>query len=307
MQMENWRSSSPDHQKFFEEMEEIWKESGDLYSNYEVNRVDGWEKLSDKLSLGTNNSNSLPVKLKYLSRFAAVLVLLVSIGFIAKFFNDRAKVGREVITFQAENKKADILLPDSSMVTLDRHSRLKYRKEYNATQREVDLKGTAFFSVKGDAFKPFIVNMEGCAVKVVGTSFFLNSDSVSNQITLIVVSGKVHFYAASKVDSFVVVSKNEKAMYAVSTGKIVKEQKYNPNEIVWKTGNFIFEEEKLLNVCNILSSYYAVKISLPDTSLNELRLTAGFNEQRLTDIIEAIEATFDIEADTVGHTIVLSK
>jgi ferric-dicitrate binding protein FerR (iron transport regulator) len=307
MQIENWRNSNPVHQKFFEEMEEIWHVSGDLYSNYEVNRINGWEKLSNKLSLSINQDNLSRVKLKQFLRMAAMFILLVSIGFIVKFYIDKANTERDVISFRAENKKTDILLPDSSLVTLDKHALLKYRKGYNGTQREVDLKGTAFFSVKGDVSKPFVVNMEGCAVKVVGTSFYLNADSVSKQITLIVVSGKVQFYATSKADSFVVVSKNEKAMYAMSTGKIIKEQKYNPNEIVWKTGNFIFEEEKLINVCNILSSYYAVKISLSDTSLNELRLTAGFNEQRLPDIIEAIETTFDISADTVGHTIVLSK
>lgn len=307
MQIENWRNSNPDHQKFFEEMEEIWQESGDLYSHYEVNQVGGWERLSNKLSLGIKHDKFPRINLRHLSRWAALFVLFISIGFIAKFFVDRSRLGREVITFRAENKKADILLPDSSTITLDRNARLKYRKDYNGTNRVVDLKGTAFFSVKANAFKPFIVNMEGCAVTVVGTSFYLNSDSVANRITLIVVSGTVHFYATSKADSFVVVTKNEKAMFEMSTGKIIKEQKYNPNEIVWKSGNFIFEDERLQNVCNILSSYYAVKVSLSDTTLNELRLTAGFNEQKLQDIIGAIETTFDLKADTVGHTIVLSK
>jgi transmembrane sensor len=307
LQIEKWRSTDPDHQRFFEEMSDIWEKSGDLYRNYEINSVMGWEKLSKKLSLKTGRVKGKEFNTRILLRWAAILVLLISIGTITTIIFMKHEMFVPEISFQSGTKKVDIRLPDSSFVTLDRNSSLHYQRNFKGSLREVKLKGTAYFVIKPDKLKPFIVNMSSCAVKVVGTSFYLSSDSILKKVTLVVASGKVHFYSTSQKDSFVIVSKNEEAVYTESNRKVIKQQSYNPNAIVWKTGDFIFEAEKLQNVCNILSSYYAEKISISDSSLLGLRLTAGFHNQQLTEIVKAIETTLDIQAHKVGQTIVLSK
>lgn len=305
MQIENWRNSDPEHHRFFEEMAEIWQKSGNLYDHYVVNKTAGWEELSQKLSIDhVPQQTGKKVTLK-LVRWAAMVILLISTGVIINYlvYKDPSKADMTVIL--SGNEKTNVVLPDSSVVTLNKNASLKYEKDFHGNLRNVFLKGTAFFSVTPDKQRPFVVKMPHCSVKVVGTSFYLNSDSIAGQVTLIVVSGKVLFYQKSEQDATLVV-KDEKATLFESSGTILKNQKIDPNEMAWKTGNFIFEEEKLEEVCKKLSAYYGTKISI-DSSLNNLSLTAGYNNQKLEEIVEAIKSTFDIQADTHGKTIVFRK
>lgn len=305
-QIEQWQKSDPEHQRFFEEMAEIWQKSGDLYKDYTVSKTAGWEKLSEKLSI----TDSAPqtgwkVGLK-LVRWAAVIILLVSTGAAINYLLHKAPAKAELVAVVSGNEKTNVILPDSSIVTLNKNASLKYERNFGGNYRNVVLKGTAFFSVKPDKQKPFIVSMPHCFVKVVGTSFYLNADSVDGQVSLIVVSGKVLFYQKSEQEATLVV-KDEKATFLESSGTILKNQKIDPNEMVWKTGNFIFEEEKLAEVCKKLSAYYGTKISIADSTLNNLSLTAGYNNQKLEEIVEAIKSTFDIQADTSGSSIIFKK
>jgi ferric-dicitrate binding protein FerR (iron transport regulator) len=304
-QIESWRKSDPEHQKFFEELTEIWQKSGDLYAHYQVDKAEGWDKLSKKLAINIDNLEVKSKQLKTIMRWVAIFLIVISVGVVAMYITNKLQTDNNV-SYVAGNEKTDLILPDRSMVTLNKHAQIRYNKNFEGNYRVVELKGSAYFSVKANKQKPFIVNMQSCSVRVLGTSFYLNSDTV-DRVSLIVESGKVQFYSASKKDSFIIVTKNEKAVCMVNNGRIVKNESFNPNEIVWKTGNFIFEDETLLNVSKILSQYYVSKVSISDTSLQNLRLTASFRNQKLADIIEAIKVTFDIKADTVDHKIVLSK
>jgi len=306
IRINQWKNSNPEHQRFFEEMNEVWQKTGELHSEHFVNKEAGWKKLSDKLSLETVSSSGRKLRISYFMRWAAVFVLLVSLTFVARNLFTKPQNKSSLLSIITGNEKRDIVMSDSSVVTLNKYSHIEYPKDFDATSRTVNLKGTAFFSVTHYPERPFIVTMLGCAVKVMGTSFYLNSDSVSHNVTLIVTSGKVRFYSVSKKDSFVEVVKDEKAVYEADKGIIVKENRFEQNEIVWKTGNFMFEEETLQRVCHILSSYYSENVTIADSSLREFRITASFQDQGLTKIIEAIETTLDIKATKEGRNIVLS-
>jgi transmembrane sensor len=306
IRINQWKSSNPEHQRFFEEMNEVWQKTGELHSEYFVNKETGWKKLSDKLSLETVSSSGKKLRTSNLLRWAAVFVILVSLTFMGRNLFTKTQNKSSLLSIKTGSEKRNIVMSDSSQVTLNKHSRIEYPRNFDATSRTVYLKGTAFFSVTHHPERPFVVTMPGCVVKVVGTSFYLNSDSISHNVTLIVTSGKVRFFSVSKKDSYVEVIKDEKAVYEADKGTIVKENRYAQNEIVWKTGNFMFEEETLQHVCRILSSYYLENVIIADSSLLEYRITASFQDQGLTKILEAIEATLDIKATKKGRNIVLS-
>lgn len=303
-QVEDWRNSTPDHQRFFEELAEIWQQSGDLFSSYQADKEAAWSKLTGKLSIESRENRP---GIRTIIKWAAMVAVLISLGLLAKHLLPEQNVQQEIRTFRAEAEKTDIILPDSSQVTLDKYSVIQFTNEFEGNLRTVELKGTAFFNVRSDEQKPFIVNIGACVAKVVGTSFYLISDSSANKVSLIVTSGKVNFYVRTKTDSFVVVSKNEKAVYWENKSEIRKYLNYDANEIAWKTGNFLFEGKVLKEVCHKLSSFYKTDITLADTSLNSLKLTARFYEKSLPEIIDAIKATFDLNADTVDNKIRLTK
>ena len=56
-------------------------------------------------------------------------------------------------------------------MTLTGDSRLTYDSQFGKTNRELFLQGEAFFQVKRDMEKPFIVETSLIQVEVLGTSF----------------------------------------------------------------------------------------------------------------------------------------
>ena len=104
------------------------------------------------------------VKLKFnwLAKMAAVLVIGLGIGFF--FLQNRATTEMALA-----GEKTTFLLPDNSEVVLNSGSEIDYKKFNWKYNRELNLKGEAFFKVaKGEQFD---VNTNLGKVTVVGTQF----------------------------------------------------------------------------------------------------------------------------------------
>ena len=68
-------------------------------------------------------------------------------------------------------------LPDQSQVTLYGGSKLNYSKNFNLENRTVNLDGKAFFNVSKNKSFPFVIKTQSQSIKVIGTSFTVQSYS----------------------------------------------------------------------------------------------------------------------------------
>ncbi len=67
-------------------------------------------------------------------------------------------------------------LPDSTIVTLNAASVLRFPSAFNDSERRVELTGEAYFEVAKDRKKPFIVKLNrGTKIQVLGTHFNVNA------------------------------------------------------------------------------------------------------------------------------------
>ena len=127
--------------------------------NFDSNKA--LEEIKRKRSLkNTKVIHLSPIK-RFL-RIAAVVVILISASYF--YFNT---LDETVYTDLAENNS--ITLPDASMVLLNADSKLSYNKDHWDNNRNVILKGEAYFKVaKG---KKFTVETADGLVTVLGTHF----------------------------------------------------------------------------------------------------------------------------------------
>ena len=88
-----------------------------------------------------------------------------------------------------------LFLSDGSKVTLEPFSSLKYPNLFLKNQREVILKGEAFFDIKRDTTKPFVVYANETITKVLGTSFTIKAFEGEKEVEVAVKTGKVAVYA----------------------------------------------------------------------------------------------------------------
>jgi ferric-dicitrate binding protein FerR (iron transport regulator) len=85
-----------------------------------------------------------------------------------------------------------MVLPDNSQVWLNAGSTLTYPQTFDRDKRQVKLRGEAFFKVKSDKSKPFIVNTGQYNIKALGTSFNVKAYPEDSYISTTLVEGTIN-------------------------------------------------------------------------------------------------------------------
>lgn len=101
--------------------------------------------------------------------------------------NNTARSNQYNILSTPRGGQYQLVLPDGTIVWLNAASSIRYPVAFPAHERTVEVTGEAYFEVKKDAARPFIVKGAGQEVLVLGTSFNMNvyEDEPLKKITLI--------------------------------------------------------------------------------------------------------------------------
>ncbi len=198
----------------------------------------------------------------------------------------------------------EVRLEDGTVVLLKQNSSIVYDKTFNQTKRTVYLKGQAFFKVKRDVKKPFIVHTGDLTTEVLGTSFWVSHQEKSNTIEVSVTSGKVSVYTEKPNQKAekngVILTPNQKVLYDVVSKNIIPGIVENPVPIVApEVVNlpFVFKETCLQEVLDALSLRYGVEFVIANPSAKDCKITADLNGlsmfTQLELICKSIDATYE--------------
>ncbi|MFA7154374.1 MAG: FecR domain-containing protein [Proteiniphilum sp.] len=135
----------------------------------------------------------------------------------------------------ATNSIKNIKLSDGSEIILNSGTTLR------ETSREVWLEeGEVFFNVKPNNNQPFIVHLrDGLTVKVLGTSFTVQSYSELPFQEISVVSGKVN--VSTQNNQSVELIANQQATYSVTEKELSKKSVNGMWKAGWRTGTIVLE------------------------------------------------------------------
>jgi ferric-dicitrate binding protein FerR (iron transport regulator) len=226
------------------------------------------------------------IKLPVMLRVAAAVVFLISS--VTAFFyykNTRLSPVQYTITTVPKGQKMKLTLSDGSTVMLNAGSRIRYPEKFNRETRSVTLlDGEAFFDVKHNDEKPFVVETPGTQTQVLGTAFNIQAYQEFKEVKVTVLRGKVAVKETGEHKP-VLLLPDEQVIVNTITGYQSKKH-INANESIgWLQGKFLFRNETLMNVALILQNSYNVKIEFKEESTKEIRFTANFNS---TDSLEKI-------------------
>ncbi len=297
-----------------QEREQLLKmtKSVDLYFDLKKYPSDeAWHKVESKIHNQTSTGKTKIRKIIFNPVFrlaAAVLVAAVVLvsGYEA-FFTPSATEKMLVIS-AADQVLNTFTLPDGTLVSLNSDTKVTYPKKFGRDTREVSIEGEAFFEVKPNKNKPFIIHAGKAQIKVLGTSFNVNAYPQSKLVEVIVETGKVQVLnqvAETAQTNELILTPGDKGTLVYSSNSLLKTTNQDPNFLAWKTHNLIFKATSLNEVIANLEKVYKVKIRLADSKLNGLLLTATFNNYSLDFILKVIETTFQIESQNVDGQYIL--
>jgi len=259
-----------------------------------------WYKVHARLHRQTNPYSRVRKLIinPYFRIAAAVLLvalLLVSV-YEVKYNSSGSKAIMEISA--SDQILKSFTLPDGTMVSLNSNTKIKYPKQFAANTREISIEGEAFFKVKPNKAKPFIIHSGNTQIKVLGTSFNVNAYPEAKTLEVIVETGRVQILNKadlSNSNNELILTPGEKGTLDYSGNSLIKSTNQNPNFLAWETHNLVFKATLLSEVTENLEKVYKVTIRLADPKLNGLLLTAQFNDYPLDFILKVIETTFEIE------------
>ncbi|UPT67138.1 MAG: FecR domain-containing protein [Sphingobacteriales bacterium JAD_PAG50586_3] len=275
----------------------------------EVDTNAAWAKLKQRMDEGEEAQvvpMMTPVKNKnrllFASAAAASVAILIGLFVFFKYYTGTNMPVNE-FAVATQNTTATDTLPDGSVILLNKKSDLKYA-ENSKGERTVKLKGEAFFEVKHDEKKPFVVQVSNAFVKDIGTGFNVKEDIATNTVTVVVETGVVDFYTAD--NKGITLKAGETGIYNGNTKAFAKqENESNPNALSYKTKLFNFNRTTLGVAIAQLNNVYGSNIVLDNENLKNCLITVDFNNENLDTIIDVITATLNINSRKEGEKIIL--
>lgn len=150
-----------------------------------------------------------------------------------------------------------LVLSDGTTVFLNSDSELKYPVRFTGQDREVELKGEAFFDVTHDSAHPFIVKTGGMTTCVLGTSFNILAYADEPAIKTTLFSGCVEI-AINESRSRQELVPGMQASWKVGADEINVKRVNLDVQSLWRDGVIVLDDDELESVMRMLSRWYNV-------------------------------------------------
>lgn len=233
---------------------------------------------------------SIPLHQNWIFRIAAVLV----IGF-GLFFTYQNFVS---FTEYAENgKQHTFLLPDDSEVVLNSGSEAKFKKWNWKNNRNIELKGEAYFKVaKG---KRFEVTTTLGKVTVLGTQF--NVKQRNNRFDVTCYEGKVRI---NYQNTEVILTKGMSV--AFKDGQSISIPESNVESPEWLNNEMVFYQEDLKSVVSELERHFNVNLEL-QTNDNSQLFTGTIPAENIDVALQVLSTSYHLKPIKVSKNKIILK
>lgn len=224
------------------------------------------------------------------SRAVACVVFIVGMIYLSGNHLNHSEDENIILPIQRITKSTDkgqkltVFLPDGSEAILNAASHISYPDTFeNDSVRVVYLRGEAFFQVRPDENKPFIVSTDHVKITALGTSFNVH-ERAGNKVKVSLVSGKVS--VENKVKNQLILLPGEQAI--VASDELVK-QNFNYQEVVaWKDGELVFNQTTFDETLEKLELWYGVEITVKNHPSYTSHYTGNFKDKSLEQVLEGI-------------------
>ncbi len=285
-----WLDGSEENRNHFENLSKTWEVSGKLkLKPVSVNTDDAWLRVKKEIEsakvipIGKKKNNTVKIAL---SIAASLAIILIAYTFWDKPVNQ--------IELMASNTVIEKTLADGSEITINKNSQIVYPEKFDKNERRIKLKGEAFFDIERDTANPFIIDLpDNFYVKVLGTSFTVNTNDDNNSKTVFVKSGKVEF---GNSDNKLILVANEKAIFHADSKTFEKIEKRTDKaeELYWINEQLVFEGEKLTDIIDVLNAIFPEEISLNCDPAADYPIVSNHQQEDLEAILEVICLVHDL-------------
>ena len=332
----DWIKSSEENRRELEKIEAFWNALEILNNREHFNPKDGYDDFIRYMDTITHPARKQQKYYKYFLRFAASILLVLSISYITYRI---AKTSSETIAYfeltTPNGSHAQLTLTDGTTIWLNAGSKLRYPNKFDDTTKTVYLEGEAFFNVTKDPRHPFIVRTSEVNIKALGTSFNVKAYPNEGSIETTLVDGVVivegNKTSKNEINSIKLLP-NQRATYIKTEGKLLlndyeqkKLTKSNTTEVPlverareslivskeidtqlytsWIENLLMFDNEPFESIAYKLERRYGATIIFNDNEIKKYRFSGKFPEISIDRVLNALQFAspfkYEIKLDTI--------
>jgi len=287
---QEWIASDPANKKVFDRLLQVWQYNPkQIHDNSAIYR----KYLQRKHQFG--KQKIVTPFVYYALRISAIFFFLITTTFVIQTI--LTSLNKEIVYQEIvvpKGSRSHFNLPDGTKVWLSNNSSIRYPSEFSGDFRELEMEGEAYFDVKHDSKKPFIVNIGNNRIKVLGTQFSVTAYPDDNIVRADLVKGSIQFDIANSKNGFnsYIIKPLHSLVLDRTSGKLYGSMIPDGFYDYWQKGIYQFRNETLEDLAMKIDRIYNTQIVFENETLKTKRFsgTISINDNIFT-FIEAIKST----------------
>lgn len=294
-----WSSQSEENEHLFSELSKL--HAADNFVKYDdPARIDAALMVVNSRINGKKRFTLLLSVMKYAAMVAVVVALTIG-GYLylkpEKYYT---------IAVSADTNVKKVLLADGSTVWLHSNSSLRVPESFPKKNRNVLLKGEAFFDVAKKKI-PFNVFTKYLGVRVLGTAFDVKVDDLAKSVETTLVRG--HIALLDQDGSQVMkMEPGEKVTYTQNDNQYLTEDVDANLCAAWRLNQTIFENTTLREIAKKLSLKYNVNVNIESSELAQHKFRCVINQdESLTGVLNLLKFMAPIKYRIEGPEVFIGE
>jgi transmembrane sensor len=232
----------------------------------------------------------------------AVAAGLAAVATLTQFRTGSAPTAsREYVT--AVGQRDSVRLPDGTTVMLAPGSRLTVAAEFGRERREVMLEGAAYFDVRHDASRPFLVRTASADIRDLGTAFAVKT-AEAGEVTVDVTHGIVALRALDDSATAAELHAGDRGVLA-RAAVTVRRGTVTAADVAWTRGELSYRDASLAEVRADLRRWYGIDLRVTDSTMAARTFTASFRGDSAAAVVRVLALALGAEVTQRGDTVTL--
>lgn len=289
--LENWLAASPANLVAFLRAESVWARADRLSASRAQSR--------DQMPVSQHRDWR-----KIGQRSAALLVLAAGLAAAGFMLTPRSSEQR----YETPVGGRTILsLADGSKIELNTDTAIRIAN--TSTRRMVMLdKGEAFFDVKHDANRPFVVLAANHRITDIGTKFLVHERGDDLEVSLVEGRASIETSESSVSPRKAVLTRGDVARATPTSLSVQKSPPKNLSRaLAWRRGVLVFDNTTLSDAAAEFNRYNAHKLLIADAAAGRLTVVGTFHTDDVQAFAEVAEDILHLRVKTNDQETVISR
>ena len=286
-ELDAWLASSPAHAVSYLRLYDAWVRA---------------DRLAALRSANTEVESAPSRSWMLLMRVAAVFCIVAVAGVAALNY---LRVPKDQLFSTPVGGRETIRLSDGTVIELNTNTSLRIRSR--AENRIVMLdKGEAYFQVKHDARRPFVVQAMDGRVVDLGTKFAVRDGTDHLEVAL--VEGSARFVSAASKAKAALLTPGDVVVATADSMSVTKRSAQElANSLGWRRGVLVFDHTTLADAAAELNRYNREKIVIADPDVRRRIIGATIPVNGVEAFTRVAEKIFGVHVERSGSEIIISR